>query len=207
MLSLRAIFRFMLLAWFALVFAMGAYLTSQFDVKAPLPAAPPAPPPAPVEPPVEPPPPPPPVPEPPSPWKPLPYSREAGKGRMSVPVITLQPGGALEIRLPYQGTPGGETHFSPRDVGIKTDLNALSVDLHGKWRLERATNVRPKEGALCRVQIYWHPNRIRVSGVACDPAEKGKLKVSVGSSETHIRILFSFSPTSEKGAHGSTAPL
>ncbi|MDR1162660.1 MAG: hypothetical protein LBM17_02335 [Candidatus Accumulibacter sp.] len=206
MLSLRAIFRFMLLAWFALVFAMGVYLTGQIDAQTLPPAAPPEPPPAPVDPPVEPPP-VPPAPEAPSPWKPLPYSREAGRGRMGVSVITSQPGGALEILLPYQGKLGGETHFSPRDVGIKTDLNALSVDLHGKWRLERSTNVRPKDAAVCRVQIYWHTNRIRASAVACDPAEKGKLEVSAGYSETHIRLLFSFSPSSKKGAHGPTAPL
>jgi hypothetical protein len=136
----------------------------------------------------------------------LPHGKEAGKGGLGVPEITLLPDSALEVRLPYQGKPGSETHFLPHEAGMKTKAKALSVDLHGKWRLERSINRVLKEGAICRVQIYTHPDRVRVSAVACDQAANGTFGVSAEHSDTHIRLLFTLTSPG-KNANGKTSPF
>jgi hypothetical protein len=127
-------------------------------------------------------------------WRPMPNGRAPGKGRIGAPQLAALPDGSLEILLPYQGSLGGETHFTPRDAGIETRLDALSVDVHGEWVFSRQTDVRIEKSVICRTQIYPHPGYLRVSAIAC-AQESGRpiLAVRIFFSTETIRLLFSSS--------------
>jgi hypothetical protein len=211
MLSMRAIFRWMLVGWFAAAGLLAIFLggrmedrqagdlvtrifsepsippaTPVLSAEAPRAAKPVEAPPQPVETPkpagVE------------TGWTPMPNGRAPGKGRIGVPRLAALPDGSLEILLPYQGSLGGETHFTPRDVGIDTRLDALSVDVHGEWEFSRQTDVRLEKSVICRAQIYPHPGYLRVSAIAC-AQESGTpvLAARIFFSTETLRILFSSS--------------
>ncbi|MDR0379219.1 MAG: hypothetical protein LBI62_04630 [Candidatus Accumulibacter sp.] len=199
MLSLRTIFRWMLLIWFIAVGLLAVFLgdrmenrqagdlvTRIFTEPAPSPATPIL------------------EHEPPGPaeatpaetktddWMPMPNGRAPGKGRIGAPQFTTLPDGSLEIRLPYQGSLGGETHFVPREAGTNARLDALSVDLHGAWEFLRQTDAHVGKSVVCRVQIYSHPEYVRVSAIACTPKDDTHaLAVQVLFSSEQIRFLFS----------------
>jgi hypothetical protein len=127
-------------------------------------------------------------------WTPLPHGRAPGKGRIGAPRLAALPDGSLEILLPYQGSLGGETHFTPREAGIDTRLDALSVDVHGEWEFSRQTDVRIEKSVVGRAQIYPHPGDLRVSAVACASGSGAPiLAARVSFSAETLRILFSSS--------------
>jgi hypothetical protein len=206
MLSMRAIFRWMLAGWFAAAGILAFFLGERVEDRQAgelvtrifsEPSVPPA---TPVlraeapraKKPVEAPPPPPAKAE--TGWTPLPNSRAPGKGKIGAPQLAALPDESLEILVPYQGSLGGETHFTPRDIGLGARMEALSVDVHGEWSFPRPTDARIKQSAVCRVQIYPHPGYFRVSAVAC-AQESGTppLTARILFSAEYIRILFSSS--------------
>ncbi|MDR3300674.1 MAG: hypothetical protein LBU43_11950 [Candidatus Accumulibacter sp.] len=195
MLSLRAIFRLMLLVWFILVLAMGIGLNrwiggdfsgnllvrlffdfSELATTRILTPEPPHTPPQPAE--------------APSPWRIMKNGEHPGQGRIGKPEIAALSDGALEVRLPYQGTLGEETHFHPKEKGVGK-LDALAVDLHGVWKIFHDLDARPMNGHVCRIQIYAHPDRLRVSAIACEQMANPSLAARIFFSSEHIRIVFS----------------
>jgi hypothetical protein len=231
MLSLRTIFRLMLCVWFVAFAIVALMLTRQMDMESsgtlaarlfagpaipktlPVLAVEPPPErprhktpemPEPPKPPEEPEPPRPlAVEPPPSPWQVLPNTKAAGEGRIGKPSLTALPDGALEVLLPYEGTPGGATHFFPHDVGMKTRLDSVSVDVHGQWRFSHPTDAHVQESDVCRVQAYSHPGYVRVSAISClREADQPTLAAKAFFSAREIRIVFG-----KRMARGSPAPL
>ena len=190
MYSLRQIFRYMLLGWFAVLLAMAFLLTEQMPVQGAgtlasrLFADPPAPPVIEIPPPhrsARPPA--------PAPWQTLPNTRAAGEGRLGTPAARALTDGAVEVLLSWQGKLGGETRFSPKVMGRDKSLRALSVDLHGIWKLDRASDLHPGSPAICRIQIYPHPDYVRFSAIACEGV-KERVTATAGFSAGQIRLLF-----------------
>ncbi|MDR2787823.1 MAG: hypothetical protein LBD06_05595 [Candidatus Accumulibacter sp.] len=211
MLSLRVIFRLMLLSWFAAAGLLLIFLNDRMEnhwagnLVARIFFAPSTPPATPVlrteapRKPVEPAKAPPePVEAPPEPmetetgWTPMQNTRLSGEGRIGAPRFTVLPDKSLEVLLPYQGTLGGETHFAPRDVGIDTRLDAISVDLHGAWKFSRQTDAHIEKSVICRAQVYPHLGYVRVSVIACEQ-ESGAPPLAARAffSAGYIRLLFS----------------
>jgi hypothetical protein len=207
MLSLRAIFRFMLAAWFLAVGILAIFLGQHMQSRQAgalveqMFSAPPTPPATAVldtprkrrvSPPIT----PQPVPaveE--SGWTPLENARTSGEGTLGAPQFSVLPDKSLEVRLPYQGSLGGETHFTPRKAGIETRMDAISVDLHGKWNFRHQMDRHVQESVVCRVQIYPHPGQVRVSAISClQESDAPTLAASVFFSDAQIRVLFSARP-------------
>ncbi|MDR2675509.1 MAG: hypothetical protein LBC18_11800 [Opitutaceae bacterium] len=125
-------------------------------------------------------------------WTPMPRGQAPGKGRIGTPRFTFLPDKSLEIRLPYQGHLGGETHFIPRGMKVATPLDALSVDLHGVWEFSQPTDTHIEKSAVCRVQIYPHPGHLRISAISCaQESHVSTLTVQAFFSSEEIRLLFS----------------
>jgi hypothetical protein len=125
-------------------------------------------------------------------WIPMPHGLAQGKGWIGAPRFAALPDGSLEVRLAYRGRLGGETHFTPRDVKIDTRLDALSVDLHGEWEFSRQADTHIEKSTVCRVQIYRHPKYVRVSAISCaQESDRPTLAVRAFFSPGEIRLLFS----------------
>jgi hypothetical protein len=213
MLSMRAIFRWMLAGWFAAVGLLAAFLGDRMENRQAgelvarifsEPSVPPATPVLSTEPPRRPPSPRKPEKTPPKPaetapprleaeagWTPMRNGRIPGAGKLGAPRFSVLPDKSLEVLLPYQGTLGGETHFMPRDVGIDTRIDAISVDLHGNWSFSGQTDRYVEKSVVCRVQIYLHPGYVRVSAIACEQGGTPTLAARAFFSPERIRVLFS----------------
>ncbi|GHU06068.1 hypothetical protein FACS1894158_11280 [Betaproteobacteria bacterium] len=215
--SLRALFRLMLLAWFALVIAMAialkAHLPSEsagtlvenlFTRPVPPPPMPvlrkeaprflvPVPISQPVPQPVQ-----KPVPE---PWRKLKEGRGLGTGSLGVPEIVELPGGDIELHFPFQGAPGDISFYRMDAKG------SLSVDLHGDFRLQRAVERVLMTGFLRRLQVYPHPGYLRISGMGRTRDLLPRINAAAFVSEDkRLRVVFKLDEARAPASPAATTP-
>jgi hypothetical protein len=203
--SLRALFRFMLLAWFALAIAMAIALKAHLPSETagtlvenlftrPVPPPPesvlkkeaprrvlvPVPSPQPIPQPVL-----KPVPAEHTPWRKLKEGYGIGTGNLGVPEIVELPGGDIELHFPFQGTPGEITFYRMDTKG------SLSVDLQGDFRLQRVVDRTLTTGFLQRLQIYPHPGFLRISGMGRTRNLLPRMNAAAFVSEDNrLRVVF-----------------
>ncbi|MDR2165302.1 MAG: hypothetical protein LBO79_06720 [Zoogloeaceae bacterium] len=206
--SLRALFRSMLLTWFLLVFLMaialklhmpseaaGSLMESLFTRPVPPPPTSVLQAEAPKVMPKASPPPPKPLPEAPreadiAAWRLLEHGRDDGKGDLGVPVIREVATNEIELRFPFHGAPGQVSFYRLEAKG------ALSVDLHGAYRLSHVVERPLAQGFLQRLQVYPHPGYIRISGMGRtrDLLRYMSAQAFVAQEQNQLRVVFTLAP-------------